>query len=120
MLRTTLAAVVLAAAATAASAQEPRTDRSPAALTGEDDTLLVFYNKPGLRGPTFTYTGSTGNIGSLQRVESLRTVGGAWQICDRHGFRGECRIVEGRYLSISRTGLRQIRSIRPADEVPAG
>lgn len=121
MLKVKLAVLALGAlAATAAFAQEPRTDRSPAALTGRDTTFLIVYNQPGLSGSAFTYALPTGNLSSMQGVGSVRTVGGAWEVCDRHEYRGECRVIDGRYLSLSRTGLREIRSIRPVQDAPAG
>lgn len=110
--------VALALLAAPVVAQEPVTDRSPAALTGRDDTILTLYGQQGLGGPAYSYSRTTGNIGSMQRIESLRTSGGAWEVCDRHGFQGECRIVEGRYQTLSQVGLRQIRSIRPVVPAP--
>jgi hypothetical protein len=120
MSRIKFAVVALAAlAATSATAQEPRTDRSPALLTGRDLTYLTVYTQQAMSGGAFSYTEADGNLGSMTRVESLRTIGGAWQICDQHGFRGECRVVDGRYRTLSETGLREIRSLRPVPKKPA-
>ena len=117
-MRVVALSLALGLLAAPALAQEPRTDRSPAALTGRDVTLLTVYSHSALDGTPYTYSQTTGNIGSMQRFESLRTVGGAWEVCDRHEFRGNCRIVEGRYLTLSQTGLHEIRSIRPVSLAP--
>ena len=121
MLKTKLAVAVLGAAAmaTVAFAQEPQTDRSPQALTGRDTTYMVFYSQPAMYGAAYTFLQPTWNVGSMHQVESLKTVGGAWQACDRHNFQGECRVLEGRYITLSQTGLREIRSMRPVEQMPA-
>ncbi|WP_442882113.1 beta/gamma crystallin-related protein [Brevundimonas sp.] len=96
----------------AAFAQTP-SDRSPQSLTGQDRSHVTLYGQPGLSGARYMITMRTGNLNSMQRVESLRVFGGKWEICDRLEFQGECRIAEGRYLTLSDLGLRRIASLRP-------
>ena len=103
-----------------AVAQEPQTDRSPAALTGRDDRVLTVYEQQAFSGAAYSFTQTTSNISSMQRFASLRTTGGPWQVCDKHGFKGDCRVLEGRYRTLSQVGLREIRSARPVSEVPQG
>ena len=103
-----------------AVAQEPLTDRSPAALTGRDDRVLTFYTQQAFSGAAYSFTQTTGNISSMQRIDSLRTTGGPWQVCDKHRFKGDCRVVEGRYRTLSQVGLREIRSVRPVSDIPQG
>lgn len=116
MLKASVLAAACLAATSAVVAQEPRTDRSPSALTGRDSTVLTVYGQPGLTGTVHSFSLPTGNVSTMQRYESLRTSGGPWQVCDRHEYQGECRVVEGRYLTLSQIGLRQIRSIRPVQK----
>lgn len=104
--------VALGLLAAPAFAQEPRTDRGPQALTGRDETTLTVFLQPALSGAGFTYTEETGSL-TATRIQSLRTINGPWQVCNRHDFQGECRIVEGRYMSRSQIGLNEIRSLRP-------
>ena len=98
----------------AAAAQTP-SDRSPQSLTAQDRSHVTLFGQPGLTGARYTITMRTGNLNSMQRVESLRVDGGRWEVCDRHEFQGECRIAEGRYLTLSDLGLRRIASLRPVD-----
>lgn len=101
----------------AAIAQTP-SDRSPQGLTSQDTNYITLYGQPGLSGARYIVTMETSNIGSMQRVESLRVTGGKWQVCEQLGFRGECRIAEGRYLTLSDLGLRRIGSLRPVETEP--
>lgn len=103
--------VVLAASAAMAQSQVPN-DRGQV-LTGRDTTHVTLYGQPGLREARYVVTRPTSNLASDLRPESVRVIGGKWQICDEHGFRGECRIAEGRYLTLSDLGLRRIGSLRP-------
>ena len=112
-MRTLMLVSTLVLAAGAAFAQTP-SDRSPQSLTGQDRSHVTLYGQPGLAGARYMITMRTGNLNSMQRVESLRVTGGKWEVCDRHEFRGECRIAEGRYLTMSDLGLRRIGSLRPA------
>lgn len=114
-MRVLMMASVLALAAGAAMAQSTPTDRSQV-LTGRDTTHVTLYGQPGLQEARYTVTRPTSNLASDLRPESLRVIGGKWEICDEHGFRGECRIAEGRYLTLSDLGLRRIGSLRPVDQ----
>jgi hypothetical protein len=105
-------ALALSAGAAMAQSQTP-TDRGPQVLTGRDTTHVTLYGQTGLQEARYVVTMSTSNLASELRPESLRVTGGKWQICDEHGFRGECRIAEGRYLTLSDLGLRRIGSLRP-------
>lgn len=111
-MRTLMLVSALALTAGTAVAQIP-SDRSPQSLSGQDRSHVTLYGQPGLAGARYMITMRTGNLNSMQRVESLRVTGGKWQICDRHEFQGECRIAEGRYLTLSDLGLRRIASLRP-------
>lgn len=113
-MRVLMIASVLALAAGAAMAQsQTPTDRGSQGLTGRDITHVTLYGQPGLREARYVVTLPTGNLASELRPESLRVSGGKWQICDEHEFRGECRIAEGRYLTLSDLGLRRVGSLRP-------
>ncbi|WP_420478748.1 beta/gamma crystallin-related protein [Brevundimonas sp. FT23028] len=104
-----LAATATAAAATAVVAQEPEgTVRSSLAPA----TYVYIYEQHGLNGHRF-WVAEADRLPPMRRFESLRTVGGAFEVCDRPNFEGECRVIEGRYDSVSRTGLRRIASLRP-------
>lgn len=116
-MRFQLLVTALLLCAGAAAAQTP-SDRSPQVLTGQDRSYITLYGQPGLSGARYIVTMRTSNLSSLQRVESLRVTGGQWEVCERLGFRGECRIAEGRYLTLSDLGLRRIGSLRPIKSVP--
>lgn len=118
-MRFLILATTLVLSATATEAQTP-SDRSPQVLTGRDRSYITLYAQPGLSGSRYIVTMRTSNFGTLPRVESLRVTGGRWEVCERLGFRGECRIAEGRYLTLSDLGLRRIGSLRPVESQPQG
>ena len=118
-MRLMIFSTILLLAAGPTAAQTP-SDRSPQVLTGRDRSYVTLYAQPGLSGSRYIVTMRTSNFGALPRVESLRVTGGLWEVCERLGFRGECRIAEGRYLTLSDLGLRRIGSLRPVETRPPG
>lgn len=97
---------------------------SPATTAPQDPTLgqprmpsattLTLYAQAGLEGPTLFLVEDVSNISDSFRTESLKTSGGAWEVCDRINFQGRCRIADGRNMSLnSDVGLRAVRSARP-------
>lgn len=78
-------------------------------------TTLTLYAQPGLEGPTLFLVEDVSNISDAFRTQSLKTSGGAWEVCDRINYRGRCRITDGRKMNLdSDVGLRAVRSARPA------
>lgn len=102
--------LALLAAPMTTGAQDPTLGqpRMPSATT------LTLYAQAGLEGPTLFLVEDVSNISDSFRTESLKTSGGAWEVCDRINYRGRCRIAEGRNMHLeSDVGLRAVRSARP-------
>jgi hypothetical protein len=77
-------------------------------------TTLTLYAQAGLEGPTLFLVEDVSNISDSFRTESLKTSGGAWEVCDRINYQGQCRITDGRKMHLdSDVGLRAVRSARP-------
>jgi hypothetical protein len=76
-------------------------------------TTLTLYGQAGLEGPSLFLVEDVSNISNSFRTESLKTSGGAWEVCDRINFEGRCRIADGRNMSLNSVGLRAVRSARP-------
>lgn len=102
--------LALLAAPITTGAQDPTLGqpRMPSATT------LTLYAQAGLEGPTLFLVEDVSNISDSFRTESLKTSGGAWEVCDRINFQGQCRITDGRKMHLdSNVGLRAVRSARP-------
>jgi hypothetical protein len=89
---------------------------NPNWVPGQSASTLTLYDQSGLQGGKLPLVKREGNLAGSFRVASLSATGGAWEVCDRHNFQGECRVVDGWTLSLNRDiGLRDVRSARPVD-----
>ena len=112
---TTAAILMLASPSVALQASD-----NPNYVMGQSRSTLTIYTQAGLNGQSYLFTQSAGNITDALRAQSLRTSGGAWEVCDGANFQGQCRIAEGWAFNVNNLGLRRIRSIRPvAAAIPA-
>lgn len=115
MLRKVTLAAALMALASTATAQD-RALGNPNWIPGQSDSTLTLYDQGGLQGGKVLLVEREGNLTGSFRVASLRATGGAWEVCDRQNFRGQCRVVDGWALSLNRDiGLREVRSARPLE-----
>lgn len=114
-----LAAVTLAVVglSSAAVAQVPAFGE-PDWIPGQTPSTLTLYSEAGLQGRGLLIVRPSGNLSASFRAASLKTTGGAWEVCDAPNFRGQCQVVDGWQLSLNRDlGLRQVRSMRPVERV---
>jgi hypothetical protein len=94
---------------------------NPNYIPGQSRSTLTIYTQAGLSGERYLFTEAAGNITDGLRAASLRTSGGAWEVCDGANFQGQCRVAEGWTFNVNDLGLRRIRSIRPLEtEAPQG
>lgn len=115
MLRVSTIAATVIVLATPTMAQD-RALGNPNWIPGQSRSTLTLYEEPGLQGGSIMLVEREGNLSGPFRAASLRTRGGAWEVCDRHNFRGQCRVVDGWTLSLNRdVGLREVRSVRPLE-----
>ena len=75
---------------------------------------LTLYDNTRYRGRSRVVVAEDASLGNLSgRAESLRVEGGAWQICDRPGFEGQCLVVSYDQPDLGGAGWRNpIRSVR--------
>jgi Beta/Gamma crystallin len=67
---------------------------------------LVLYAQPGYRGAARVMRDEVRNLGAFgNRVRSVEVLDGAWEICDRIGWSGNCVRVEQSVPDLSRVGL---------------
>lgn len=78
-----------------------------------DERTLTLYPEAGFQGRETILPGSSNATVVSRRYLSLKTTGGAWEFCDQPNFQGQCRVADGWVHSLSRLGLRNIRSYRP-------
>lgn len=115
MLKLSIVAASFLILATPGMAQEPAFG-NPNWIPGQSRSTLTLYDQAGLQGKSVLIVESEGNLSG--RTASLRATGGTWEVCDRHNFQGQCRIVDGWALSLNRDiGLRNVRSVRPVEPV---
>lgn len=94
MHRVILAAAVLAATATAASAQP----RPPTA---------ILYAQPNFQGQSFTVNAFQANLnGSFNDVAQSARFPGRWRICVDANFRSKCQDVSGDYADLGTVGMK--------------
>ncbi len=111
---TTIAATLLVLAAPAVA--QDRAFGNPTWIPGQSRSTLTLYDQSGLQGGSVLIVEREGHLGGSFRAASLRTTGGAWEVCDRQNFQGQCRVVDGWALSLNRdVGLREVRSVRPVE-----
>jgi len=114
----TATALVLVLGSAAAAQQAPL--GQPNWIPGQSRSTITLYDQTGLRGSELLIAEPQANLTAAFRAESVRTAGGAWQICDHNEYRGQCRVVDGWTLSLNRDlGIRQVRSMRPVERPKA-
>lgn len=114
MLKLSTVAATILILATPAMAQEAF--GNPNWIPGQSASTLTLYDQSGLQGGKLMLVEREGNLTGSFRAASLRATGGAWEVCDRQNFQGECRVVTGWTLSLNRDiGLRDVRSARPVE-----
>ena len=84
---------------------------------------VVFYDREGLRGRSFTADGTVDNFenyGFNDRASSAVVEHGIWEVCDDAYFRGHCMTLRpGQYPSLDSFGLNnKISSVRPVRGAP--
>lgn len=86
------------------------------AIATQAAAQIVFYEREGFQGRSFTTEGALGNLGGRfgDRASSVIVLRGRWEVCDDAGFRGRCAVLRpGRYPSLADTGLNnRISSVR--------
>jgi hypothetical protein len=81
---------------------------------GDRTARLVLYDEPGYRGTSYTVESAEDRIAFADRAESLRVIGGRWEVCDGASGRGRCEVFTADEPDLSRYGLRnRIVSVRP-------
>ena len=85
---------------------------------------VVFYDREGLRGRSFTADGTVDNLdhqGFNDRASSAVVERGTWEVCDDAYFRGHCTTLRpGQYPSLNSFGLgNKISSVRPVRGAPS-
>lgn len=83
------------------------------------DAKVVFYEREGFGGRSFTAQGQVRNFaraGFNDRASSVDVLGGWFEVCSGPGFSGNCAYLRpGRYPSLASMGLNNaISSVRPA------
>ncbi|MFN2386344.1 MAG: beta/gamma crystallin-related protein [Thermoanaerobaculia bacterium] len=81
---------------------------------GDRSPRLVLYDETGYRGSSYTVESAEDRIPFSGRAESLRVIGGRWEVCDGASGRGRCEVFSADEPDLSRYGLRnRIVSVRP-------
>ena len=86
----------------------------PPAAAAQRSGEITFYSDMAFRGRTFTVSGPRENINIPWKVRSARLSGGAWEICTRSGYRGQCNQVSRDQGNIAWT----VASARPSGAAP--
>ncbi|MFN3229581.1 MAG: beta/gamma crystallin-related protein [Asticcacaulis sp.] len=80
------------------------------------DTITL-YEHDDFQGRSITLTREEFDLNSRgfnDAASSVRVSGGAWEVCDDAGFRGNCRILTGSVRSLGAMGLNdKVSSVRP-------
>lgn len=76
---------------------------------------IVLFDNRGFRGRSYPVDGARPVLSGFQdRAESVRVIGGVWELCDRSGFGGRCVKVTSSVSDLGSVGLRnRIGSARP-------
>jgi len=87
-----------------------RDDGSSGVLSPRDTSgtapRLVLYAQPGYRGAGRVMNDEVRNLGAFgNRVRSVEILDGAWELCDRMGWGGNCVRVDQSVPDLSRVGL---------------
>ncbi|MEO8855613.1 MAG: beta/gamma crystallin-related protein [Burkholderiaceae bacterium] len=87
--------------------------------TAPGDAKVVFYEREGFAGRSFTARSEIGDFGRTgfnDRASSVDVLGGWFEVCSGPGFSGPCAFLRpGRYPSLASMGLNnRISSVRPA------
>jgi hypothetical protein len=120
MSRSILIAALVFGVSSAAAAQTAPSDPpglNPEVIRHPDQILHVYGYADGAPARYIATEGS-GNLPSNLTATAVRAVG-RWEVCDGFQFSGECKIIEGNYQRLQRTGLRRIWSARPVESPAA-
>ncbi len=75
---------------------------------------IVLYDRTGFRGSSRTLATAMSSLGSFgTRVESVRVLGGRWELCEGTRWSSRCVTVTDSVPDVSRFGLRGVSSARP-------
>jgi Beta/Gamma crystallin len=79
---------------------------------------IVLYDRTGFRGSSRSLTGPMSSLGSFgSRVQSVRIMGGRWELCEGTRWSDRCLTVNESVSDIGRAGLRGVSSVRPRSRV---
>jgi len=83
---------------------------------GGGELAIVLFDDRQFRGRSFRVDRATGVLsGFTNRAESVRVMGGTWQLCDGRNFSGRCSVTSVNIPDLSTVGLRnRVVSVRPA------
>ncbi len=80
---------------------------------GNERARLTVFEEPGFRGRSIDVVDAIASF-PMNSAGSIDVAGGRWEICDRTGFRGNCRIISSTIRDLGTIGMRdRIESIRP-------
>jgi hypothetical protein len=84
---------------------------------------IVLYDDPYFRGRSVTIKDPTENLRSVNfhdRAESVRVIGGSWELCSEPRFR-RCQTVDRDVALLSSLGMnKKLSSVRPAEGIGGG
>ena len=108
-----------------ARVEEPRYVPAPAALPLPVAAQVIFYEREGFEGRTFTADAPIDDFsraGFNDRASSVVVLGDRWEACADAGFRGRCVVLRpGRYESLAAMGLNNsvssVRTVRRDQQV---
>jgi uncharacterized protein YcfJ len=94
-----------------------RVDSPPPPSPSQTSGSVVFYEKEGFGGRSFTTQtelGDLGRSGFNDRISAIEVFGGPWEVCADAGFGGKCAVLRpGKYPSLMEMGLdNRISSVR--------
>lgn len=94
-------------------------DHRYAPLPGMPPASVVFFDREGFDGRSFTTTQPVANLrrGLNARVASAIVTGWGWEVCEDNRYRGRCVVLRpGRYQSLAAMGMDdRIASVRRVD-----
>jgi hypothetical protein len=75
---------------------------------------IVLYDRTGFRGSSRQLAGPMSSLGSFgPRVQSVRIMGGRWELCEGTRWSDRCLTVNESITDIGRAGLSRVSSARP-------
>lgn len=106
-----------------------RVEAPPPPPTAPTPSSVVFYEREGFGGRSFTSQNDLANLGTTgfnDRISSIEVIGGPWEICSAGSYGGPCVVLRpGQYPSLRAMGfdnrissLRALRDSGPASAPP--